>query len=360
MFILACHNRIIYVVCRDELCAYHITGTLDKEIASAASSELEQLMKQRKELEEQLTYVLYYPKNMKYVGLFVGELDQKNLNIISKAKMAAFKARSDDISNGRPDRVRSCLGREVSFNEVDESDVEIDTEIPPLKIKKGTLKYEVFQKSKSNTVQSEDARLDGMLQENGNESGDEEDAFFADNDGEEPIQGDKTGKKSSQNNNSSAKKKKFEGREDRGSSARYAKGSKQGDRLSKWQHQHKAHASSFISVHKSSPTSHYEQQTYSRTSNKNDTPRMPLRSNNNISSRSEYTKDRRPSASTTPRSSYSRPQREQQQTQSTRSVSSWETAPGVSASAGGERNRQKQIGLIVPGAGTKRKFAVDE
>lgn len=283
---------------------------LDREVADASSSELGALQKERADLETQLAYVMYYPRDLKYVGLFVGELDARSLGVVARAKEAAMRARREDLEAGRPDRVRSCLGREVALAE---GGTELMGLAASLRGSGSTVdKREVFGGRRA--VEQRAA---------------EEDDFF----GDASSVGDEQPRKKR------AVAPTREGRERRGdgaqrTGARFAPGHKQSDRLNRWKEQRRGN--SFIA--ESSPSSgmsSYGKQTYDRGANRGgDGPskRPVLRAGGNASA------DRWRAAH----------------------GSLWAAGEGVSAAGATERNRQKQIGLIVQGAGTKRRFGDDE
>jgi hypothetical protein len=295
---------------------------LDKEISSASTKELEKLTTQRRELEQQLTYVMYYPRDMKYIGLFVGELDERNLNLMAKAKIAAFKARKEDVDAGLPDKVQSCLGRDVSIDD-DGNDDEDDDDMTELKTTarncgRAILKKQLFNKSA--TVEEVNASVNTTSNKQKLS-----DAFFT-----EELEG------LDSDLHKSKRGRPTESVQDR---KRYAAGSKQGDRLRSWQTQHKS-KSTFIAVPRANPRS-YEPQSYTKSAPREDQPRRNLAPRGGRSERPNPT------------------QRDVQGGRyggTHRVMSDWEAGGGLSAAAAGERNRQKQIGLIVHGQGTKRTF----
>ena len=95
-------------------------GSVSDEADSSSSlqSELDSLM-------ADLEYVMYFPKNMNYVGLFVDNerrgdtaLDDTSRQNKAKARALAKVVRDDDVTNGREDRVMTALACEVADEEV--------------------------------------------------------------------------------------------------------------------------------------------------------------------------------------------------------------------------------------------------
>ena len=322
---------------------------LDKEIGEADSKALDALMLQRSSLEEDLAYVLYYPKHLKYIGLF-RDRDAKSERLIARAKQLAMEARREDLKNNRPDKVRSCLGRPVSL---DNTAFEDENEgLKGEEEEEGEDKVEMGGGSTGKRKREE--RSIGLKEEEGKEE-EEEDLFFAD--------GMKSQSSSSLRNSQSKVRSTSapsKGRASEGSSQSMRKkfdlGSKQGDRLRKWQQHHKQQTP-FIVPHRpnssSSSSSHdnnkyadsgkqYEKLTYE----KKKTPSLKASS----SSSSSFSNQRgaRPSSS---QAATAAP---------TRAASAWEAGGGVSAGVSSERNRSKQIGLIVQGAGKKKVFSDDD
>ena len=86
--------------------------SLDAKIASADTSPTEHkaLQKQRAQLEEDLAYVMYYPKSMKYIALFPEDaLDRNATETKATAKSLALKARGQDLETASGDRVAHAI-----------------------------------------------------------------------------------------------------------------------------------------------------------------------------------------------------------------------------------------------------------
>jgi hypothetical protein len=96
--------------------------TLEHEIASLSGKELKKAEKKRKQLEEDLCYVLYYPNRMKYIALFAGskdseeggddkrsDLDEKTEKLRQEALALALKSRQEDMENNNNDKVSHAI-----------------------------------------------------------------------------------------------------------------------------------------------------------------------------------------------------------------------------------------------------------
>lgn len=280
---------------------------------------MEKLHTQRKELEEELAYILYYPKDMKYVSLLVGELNQRNISIVTKAKAEALKKWREDVDSGRGDRVSNCLGGEVSSTVGDRGG-----DGKSLRKLLGTKKTSIF-KSQDSIQAGSDSGDD--IQPSGEEPmSSTEDDFFAENVG-------------NQSSASRSTKRKFPGEafEQRALPTKLAPGTKQGERLRKWQRL-QSKKSSFISVAR----------------RRNDSFEKSRSSAPQVRSQKRYQDSGRVSNSNFKKPSLPTPH------SNSRTRAAWEEGGGVSASVSTARNRQKQLGLIVEGKGKKKVFGEDD
>lgn len=87
---------------------------LEAELEAATTDkERSTISKQRGSLEEDLTYIMYYPKSLKYVALFPdmtkGYIDDNAQVVKNSAKAQAIAARLEDQQNGRDDRVQHAI-----------------------------------------------------------------------------------------------------------------------------------------------------------------------------------------------------------------------------------------------------------
>lgn len=85
------------------------------------SLSLKELSQQRLKLEDDLTYIMYYPMEHKYISLFGDTANSTNANTdkqssaaSEKSRLLATKARKLDISEGRKDKVLHAI--EVEYN----------------------------------------------------------------------------------------------------------------------------------------------------------------------------------------------------------------------------------------------------
>lgn len=129
---------------------HKIINRLRKCEEESNETSKEQLLRQQSQLEDDLTYIMYYPPQMKYVALFASserqvlresgeggdanldESDEETLThgqlsksqkLMEKARDLARKARSDDIARNNKDRVQHAIEVELeekkSAKEVD-------------------------------------------------------------------------------------------------------------------------------------------------------------------------------------------------------------------------------------------------
>jgi len=71
---------------------------------------LKELKSQRKKLENDLTYVLYYPLDRKYISILTQDKDSElNQKLIEKTREVAVLEREQDIKNGQVDRVQHAI-----------------------------------------------------------------------------------------------------------------------------------------------------------------------------------------------------------------------------------------------------------
>jgi len=79
------------------------------------------LQGQRQALEEDLAYVMYFPRSSKYVALFADNDDEKNTAKAaasaeaSAARLAAYAARQADVDSGAVDRVQHAINVEYGI-----------------------------------------------------------------------------------------------------------------------------------------------------------------------------------------------------------------------------------------------------
>jgi len=79
------------------------------------------LQAQRQALEEDLAYVMYFPRSSKYVALFADNDDEKNTAKASvsaeasAARLAAYAARQADVASGGVDRVQHAINVEYGI-----------------------------------------------------------------------------------------------------------------------------------------------------------------------------------------------------------------------------------------------------
>lgn len=124
---------------------HKIINRLRKCEEESNQTSKEQLLRQQSQLEDDLTYIMYYPPQMKYVALFAsserqvlresGEGGDANLDesdeesqshgqrsksqkLMEKARDLARKARSDDIARNNKDRVQHAIEVELEEKKV--------------------------------------------------------------------------------------------------------------------------------------------------------------------------------------------------------------------------------------------------
>ena len=272
---------------------------------------------------------------MKYVSLLVGDLNQRNIGIITKAKAVALREWREDIESGRKDRVSSCLGGEVSAASGDANSETLTTN--KLRNMLGTKKTAIFhapgsyQDSASDSDTSERA---GHHRSAVTEA--VEDDFFADDaEGNENNSSKPVPKASAQGARVTKRNLNKEEPRQMNLKSKLAPGTKQGDRLRKWQRLHSS-KSSFISVARSGKRN--SDVLPESTGMRFKKQRSDV-SNNHVTLKTKA-KSPRVSPSTAAR----------------QDAGSWQAGGGVSAAVNTARNRQKQLGLIVEGTGKKVVF----
>ena len=267
------------------------------------------------------------------MSLLVGDLNQRNIGIIAKAKAKALAEWRGDIESGRKDRVSSCLGGDVEVSVAGDAS---ESHTPnKLRNMLGTKKTAIFQGPGSHREDlASDADLsadhDSMV-----DAQETEDDFFADDaEGNEKGHGN-VSKSSTQGTRVAKRKLNKDEHQEKSIKPKLAPGTKQGDRLRKWQRLHSS-KSSFISIARGGKRSSDERP--------ESTGGQFKKQRSDLGHNQMKPKAKVQSSRVSP------------STASRHDAGSWQMGGGVSAAVNTARNRQKQLGLIVEGKGKKVVF----
>ena len=103
-----------------------MTKLSEEDISEKSKKKLQ---KEKDKLIDDLCYVMYFPKNQKYIALFaqnedssVNTSEERVLEVMQEARAAARKLREADINQGRVDKVEHAIEVELGVAKPEQAD----------------------------------------------------------------------------------------------------------------------------------------------------------------------------------------------------------------------------------------------
>lgn len=122
------------------------------------SKEIYSLMSERERTEEDLTYILYYPKEWKYIALFVDDEDKSTRR--TEARAIAIQRRAESVEAGEKDLVKHAIDveyglvQDIQQDELMEVDDDGSDQKKDIKVSAGNLLKEKRKRNSSDVIET--------------------------------------------------------------------------------------------------------------------------------------------------------------------------------------------------------------